>query len=96
MSPAGSFHSFAPAPVVVKNRFAAPAGTSAIDGSGAVLDRHEDLKLKLFVKSPVKQNRPSKKRRERRPLSCIDASGSATLENVFPDHGHFETSEIMN
>ena len=51
----------APAATSTKNRFEALADRRALDSDGAVLDRHEDYDLQLFVKSPVKQNRLNKK-----------------------------------
>ncbi len=63
MTPAGSFHSFAPAPTSTKNRFAALADINAIDSNGEILVRSEEYTLQSFLKTPVKQTKPSKKRR---------------------------------
>ena len=43
-----------------KNRFEVLADRRALDSDGAVLDRHEDYNLQLFVTSPVKQNKLNK------------------------------------
>ena len=53
----------APAPVTVKNRFAALSERNIVDSHGAVLDTAEDYKLSLFMKPSVKQKKPSKTRR---------------------------------
>ena len=63
MTTAGFVGSFAPAPVILKNRFQVFEERQVIDSVGAILDTHEEYKLQDFVKTPSKPNRPNKKRR---------------------------------
>ena len=93
MSPTGGFYSFAPAPVVVKNSFAALADNNAIDSFGAVLDRSEDYNLQLFVKAPLTRNQLKKKRRGRRALSSTSRSASTSSGQIYSAPSHSEKSE---
>ena len=73
MTPAGGFHSLAPAPVKVENRFAALAVSNIVDSNGAAIFRKKIVPLE----SLIKPKNPSKKRRGRRALSCIGSSAFA-------------------
>ena len=83
MTPAGVC-SLSPAPVTTKNRFAAFSDRNIVDSNGAALDRDGSFDLLLFVKPAVKLSKPSKKRKGRRPLSCIGTSASTASGNMFP------------
>ena len=86
MTPAGGVYSLSLAPTSTKSRFAALFDRHIVDSNGADLDRDGIFDLQLFVKLAVHMSKPSKKRRGRRPLSCIGTSASTASGNMFSAH----------
>jgi hypothetical protein len=58
MTPAGGFHSFAPAPVKIQNRYAALEETNIIDSNGAPIFREKIVKIESLIKptKPMKKS----------------------------------------
>ena len=77
MTPVGSFHSFAPAPIPTMNRFQAVEDRCVIESGGAQIIQERVCCVEFIVK-PTK---PNKKRRGTRTLSCTATSTFKTLEN---------------